>query len=159
MRIYLHQPVGGPDDVEVIEDVAPAATIRELLKVEEEFVFIDEDGDVLDVERTWEVVLTERGEAHHHHVHKHHCAKIDVQVTYAGVTRTLRLVPSTKIEKVRAEAVNVFGIGSVDATPLVLRLASDASTDLKATLFLSDLPIGDTCTLAVNLVASSREAG
>lgn len=159
MLIYLHQPAGGVGDVEAIEDVSSATTIREVLKIEEEYVFIDEDGDAVDAELTWEVVLAERDDAHHRHVHKHHCAQIDVQVTYGGATRTLRLPPSTKVEKVRTKAVKQFGISPVDASPLVLRLPSDSANDLKPTLFLSDLPVGDTCTLALNLIASSREAG
>lgn len=159
MRLYLHQPTGDPDDVEVIEHASPGATVREVLKIDEEFVFIGEDGDVLDVERTWQVALAGRPEAHHHHVHKHHCAQLDVHVTYGGATHTLRLPPSTRIEKVRLKAVDEFGISPVDANPLVLRLSSDPTTDLKPTLFLSDLAVGDTCTLDLNLVASSREAG
>lgn len=154
MRLYLH--VAG-QDVQLMENVDPAARICDVVPVADELVFVDDDEEPVAVEVTLHEVLLDRN-ARHLHLHRHPCRRIAVKVTYGGAPQILNVAPSTRIQALQARALQAFGIDPITGATLVLRLPGTES-DLSGSTHLSDLTRRGECRLTLNLLPSIREAG
>ena len=153
IRLYLHSP---DHEIEIIE-VTGTARVRDVITVEEDLIFLDGNDEPVDIDLTLIEIVTDSGQ-HHHHVHKHPCRRITVEVTYGGLTKTLEAAPSSPIESLRLRAVHDFGIDPVTGATLVLRLPG-TDADLPGNGYLTELVLRRHCSLALNLLPSGREAG
>jgi hypothetical protein len=151
LRLRLHRPHHRIETIEVSEyDVR----IRDVLSIDNDLIFLDEDEEPIDVDRTLAQVTTGRGKHHQHHdVHKHPCRWITAHVTYGDATETLQVAPSTRIETVRRRALDKFGLTPDVATTLVLRV-SDTGTYVRHHDYVSDLVGQEPCRLDLNLIPS-----
>jgi hypothetical protein len=140
--LYVHRP---RRDVQVIEIADDRARLRDVITVGNDLVFIDDETEPVDVERTVAQVLTGRGRHHlRHDLHRHPCRWIDVHVTFGNVTRRLRAAPSSRVEIVRL-------LANAGAAPLALRLRG-TDTELLDDEFLSGLSGRHPCRLDFELV-------
>ena len=157
MRIYLHEPQAEPT---LLEEVEETARFRDICAVEEEiFVFLDDHDEPVEVDVLIVEVLRERGhKPGHHHVHRHPCRQISVEVHYGGDTRPVLATPNQTIGVVLTRALQAYGIDATSGADLVLRRPGSAD-DLSQNEHLGDLHPGENCKLELNLLPAQREAG
>ena len=157
MRIYVHEP---GTDLILHEDVAQTQTFREVCTVaEEEFVFLDDDDEPVEVDLTIvEVVIARGRHPGHHHVHRHHCRQITVEVHYGGDTRVVAVTPNQSVASVLSKAIAEFGVDPAAGADLVLRRPG-SNEDLPQAEHIGDLHAGPACAIELNLLPAHREAG
>jgi hypothetical protein len=157
MRIYVHEPDA---ELKLHEDVEESQTFREICTVEEQtFVFLDDDDEPVGVDLTIvEVVIARGRKPGHHHVHRHHCREITVEVHYGGDTRPVRVTPNQTVATVLNKAIAEYGIDPAAGADLVLRRPG-SNEDLPQAEHIGDLHAGPPCSLELNLLPAHREAG
>jgi len=147
----LHRP---HHRIETIEISEYDARIRDILPVDDDLIFFDDDEEPSDVDLTLAQAISGRGKHHQDHdVHKHPCRWITAHVSYGDATQTLQVAPSSRIETVRRRALDEFGLTTDVATTLVLRVA-DTGTYLRHSDYVSDLVGREPCRLDLNLIPS-----
>lgn len=157
MRIYLHGPHAEPT---LLEGVDETARFRDICNVDEEtFVFLDDDDEPVEVDQVIVETLAEKGRRpDHHHVHRHPCRQITVEVHYGGDTRPVHATPNQTVGKVLTLALRLYGIDAASGADLVLRRPG-SSDDLPQSEHIGDLDPSPTCKLDLNLLPAHREAG
>ena len=151
LRLRLHRP---RHSVETIEFAEYDARIRDILPIDDDLIFLDDDDEPIDVDLTLAQAISGRGKHHaHHDVHKHPCRWITAHISYGDATETLQVAPSSRVETVRRRALDIFGLTTAIATTLVLRV-SDTGTYLRSRDYVSDLAGKEPCRLDLNLIPS-----
>jgi hypothetical protein len=158
MRLYLHTP--GSLDVAVVEDVDPDANLSAIVEVGEgDFVFVDDGEEPVDVQLSIvEILGVSRDEPGHHHVHRHPCREIIVEVVYNGRGRAIPARPGTHVETLVLRAISEFGIDPVTGADLVLRFPG-SDDDLPSSECVGSLVVPGSCSLTLNLLPGHREQG
>jgi hypothetical protein len=147
LYLYLHRP---SREVQVLEVLDEQVRLRELLTVGDDLIFLDEEPDPVDADRTLAALLTGRGRHRRRHdVHRHPCRSVDVHVGHGTDTRQLQVAPSSRVGTVRRLAVDAFALPA--AGRYTLRSAG-ATDELPDTAYVSDLPASRRCRLAFELV-------
>jgi hypothetical protein len=145
LHLYVHRP--GRDD-QVIEIADDKARVRDVITVGDDLVFIDDEAEPVDIERTIAEIVDGRGRHHQRHdLHRHPCRWIDVHITFGNVTQRLRAAPSARIETVRLIAADNLNAG---AAQMALRLLG-TDTELPDDAYLSGLSGRDPCRLDFEL--------
>jgi hypothetical protein len=157
VRIYIHRP--GTNDIDVLEDAPTDVPLVQVLVdvVEGDFVFIDDNGEPIDLQITL-IEIVEVGTRHHHHVHHHPCRSISVSVNYNGRVEDVGATPNATVEAVLTSAISAFGIDPVTGADLVLRVPGSDS-DLPGSRHIGSLVPRGTCTATLYLVPGHREQG
>jgi len=137
MRLYVHRP--GTSKIDVLEEVATDVALGEVIVdvVEGDFVFLDDNGEPIDLQVTVAELVT-TGVRHHHHVHHHPCRSITVNVNYNGRLQGVGATPNTTVETVLTSAISAFGIDPVTGADLVLRIPG-TDADLPGSLHIGVL--------------------
>jgi hypothetical protein len=156
MRLYVHRP--GTSEIDVLEDVPTDVGLGEVILdvVEGDFVFLDDNGEPIDLR----VTLAELVEVdvHHHHVHHHPCRSITVNVNYNGRPESIEARPNTTVETVLTSAISAFGIDPVTGADLVLRVP-DTDADLPGSRHIGALVHRGSCLVILNMMPGHREQG
>jgi hypothetical protein len=120
----------------------------------DESVYRVGDATEIDVE----VAVVEVLRATTGHVVVHHCREVEVEVTYNGVNRKLKVHPSAQVKKVFDHAVVAFGLSPADTTDLALRLPG-ADVDLPMASPIGAFVARGSCALRLDLVHTRRPQG
>ncbi len=157
MRLYIHRP--GTNDIDTLKDAPTDTPLGQILVdvVEGDFVFVDDNGEPVDLQIAL-IEIVEVGSRHHHHVHHHPCRSISVSVSYNGRFEDVGATPNTTVEDVLTNAISAFGIDPVTGADLVLRLPG-TDADLPASRHIGSLVPRGICSVTLNLVPGHREQG
>jgi hypothetical protein len=157
MRIYLHEPQSEPT---LLEDVEETARFRDICRLDgEAFVFLDDDDEPVEVDLLIVEVLTVRGrKPSNHHIHRHPCRAITVDVHYGGDTRDIRITPNQTVGALLTKAIQAYGLDAAAGSDLVLRRPG-SNDDLPQAEHVGDLHPSKSCKLELNLLPAHREAG
>lgn len=142
------------------EQVHETARFRDLCAVDEHlFVFLDDHDEPVELDLVIVEVLVLRGRTPgNHHVHRHPCRHITVDVHYGGDTRDIRVTPNQTLATVLSKAIAAYGIDPAAGADLVLRRPG-AHEDLPQSEHVGDLHPGTECKIDLNLLPAHREAG
>lgn len=153
MRVHTYA-AGSPRAV-THPEVTPDTPIGDLVEVAEgEQVYRLDDDVELDLKQTSAEAFGD-GPGH---VVVHHCHEVTVTVAYAGTEKQFTVRPSSRIKKVRAEAVDAFGLDKASSADLVLRLP-DSTEELPTTSPIGAYVPKGTCAITLDLVHLTRPQG
>lgn len=118
------------------------------------YIFIDEDEEPLERKRHGPLPAIKHG----CRIHISRCRKIKVSTHYLEKTAERAFAPGARVKKVKAWAVDEFGLGRHDAAEHVLQLCN--STDRPSTdTPLHELTKAPVCSLCFDLVPEKRVEG
>ena len=153
IEIYLH---GAGTTEERIINVPEDATVGNLLEaakkegldVADDTILLVEDGDD---ELPRDARLNDRGVKNKHHLHCHRCRKVQVAVTFNGVTNSDQFTPSQKVKRVLKWAVGAFQLHGVDAENKELRVGGVNGVILQSQQHIGSFVQAPTCRLELYL--------
>jgi hypothetical protein len=152
--VRVHHYAAGVGAAETHE-VEPDVRLGDLLVLEEdEKVFKVDDETELDVTVSVTAVPLDRTG----HLASSTCHEIAVTVGYAGADKVVKVHPSHRLRRVRAKAIEAFGIGQADAADLVLRTPG-GTEDLDLNAPVTTIVPRRTCSTTVDLVHTVRPQG
>lgn len=152
-ELYIHRP--GEKRIELVT-VTATMTVAEAVGLEDgEFVWAEESEEELKVTLT----LVEAAIPHRGHVHVNRCRKVEVTVTYNGISKEDTFAPSAKVARVRKWALSKkgFDLTPTDAADLVLVFAG--TTDKPDLTDHVGSFAGKNCGVALDLVPKPRTEG
>ena len=117
-------------------------------------IFVDEADAPHDASPDATIAGLRRGS----HVHATKCKKIDVAINFAGETANHRFAPGARVRRVKAWAVDKFGLTPHDAAEHVLQMCGTTRRPSSDTP-LDELTDGRTCSVCFDLVPEKRVEG
>lgn len=153
MRVHAYA-AGSPEAV-TRPEVTPETPIGELVAVTDgELVYRLDDDVELGLDQTAAEVFG-NGPGH---VVVHPCREVMVTIAYAGTEKQLKVRPSSRIKKVRTEAIEAFHLDKASSADLVLRLPG-STDELPTTSPIGAYVPQGTCAITLDLVHLIRPQG
>jgi len=121
-----------------------------------EIVLLEDGDDEILLDRT----LAEVGIHHHSHIHVHRCHRVQVAVTFNGLTKNRDFSPASTVGKVKTWATSSdgFNLSKIDASEHALQLSG--TTDRPdEDVHIGTLTTAATCAVSFDLVPKKRVEG
>ncbi|WP_322769326.1 hypothetical protein [Frankia sp. Cr1] len=153
MRVHLY--AAGERDAVTHPDIPPTTHLAELVTVgaDERAYRVGDDAE-LDIALTIEDLFG----AEPAHVLVHPCRVITVTVSHTGTERKIEALPSTRVSRVREEAIRAFRLGRAESADLTLRLPGSPEDLPTSSPIGAFVPKGK-CGLILDLVPIVRPQG